>query len=99
MEPRRRKPRQLAMTTISADEFARYRSHIPAVTKARVMATCHASQHSGYELRDGKPVKQSVVARLQRRSALMTGETRDAAQRQNRLRRDGADRLEAAPAC
>ena len=74
MERRRRKPRHLPMATISPDEFAKYRRHIPAVTKAGVMATYHISQHSWYKLRDGKPVEQSVVARLQRRFALITGE-------------------------
>ncbi len=71
--PRRkpRKPRQLPMATISPDEFARYRRHIPAVTKAGVMATYQISQHSWYKLRDGKPVKQSVVARLRRRFELL----------------------------
>ncbi|MFD1788297.1 hypothetical protein ACFSC3_12010 [Sphingomonas floccifaciens] len=73
MDRHRRKSRELPMATISPDEFAQYRRYLPAVTKAGVMATYHISQHSWYKLRDGKPVKISVLATLRRRFAVVTG--------------------------
>ena len=69
-----RSPRSLPMATITPEEFARYRRHIPAVTKAGIMATYHISQNSWYKLRDGKPVKLAVLARLRRRFSLLAAE-------------------------
>ena len=79
MEPRRRKSRQLPMASITREEFNEYRRHIPAVTKAGVMATYHISEHSWYKLRDGKPVKISVLETLKRRFAIVIGLTRKSA--------------------
>ncbi len=56
--------RKLQMATITQEEFARLRRSIPAVTKEGVMRTYRISQHSWYKLRDGKPVKQTVIDRL-----------------------------------
>ncbi len=60
---------RLKMSTITADEFARLREVIPAVTKEGVMETYRISQHSWYKLRDGKPVKQVVIDRMRERYA------------------------------
>jgi len=65
-------PRQLKMGTIQPEEFARLRRSIPAVTKDGVMATYRISQHSWYKLRDGKPVKQTVIDRLRERYAAIS---------------------------
>ena len=55
--------RILNMATISSEEFGRLRRALPAATQEGVMQTYRISQHSWYKLRDGKPVKQSVIDR------------------------------------
>lgn len=64
--------RPCEMTTITRDEFAKLRQAIPAVTKEGVMETYRISQNSWYKLRDGKPVRQSVINRLRERYAALT---------------------------
>ncbi len=63
--------RQLRMATISPEEFAELRTHLRSATKEGVMATFRISQPSWYKLRDGKPVRQSVVDRLRARHAAL----------------------------
>jgi hypothetical protein len=61
--------RILNMATISSEEFGRLRRALPAATQEGVMQTYRISQHSWYKLRDGKPVKQSVIDRMRARYA------------------------------
>lgn len=63
--------RILPMDTMSKEEFDRLRRSLPAATKEGVMATYGISQHSWYKLRDGKPVKQTVIERIRGRFAAM----------------------------
>ena len=63
--------REFKMGIMTDEEFARLRRAIPAVTKDGVMATYRISQHSWYKLRDGKPVKQSVIERVRERYAAL----------------------------
>ncbi len=57
-------PRQLKMSTISREEFDQLRRSLPRATKEGVMDTYRISQNSWYKIRDGVPVKQSVIDRM-----------------------------------
>jgi hypothetical protein len=63
--------RELKMEAVTAEEFQAFRRRLPVVTSSGLFDTYRISQQTWYKLRDGKPVKQNVLARLRERYATL----------------------------
>lgn len=55
------------MASVTPEEFAAFRERLPVATKEGLFDAYRISQNSWYKLRDGKPVKVSVLERLRAR--------------------------------